>query len=66
MGNTDFTLTKPNHESESVTEKHFTFHCKYGGWPRYKAFEFAHDLQNFFYALNGVELKRTEVLKDNS
>lgn len=60
IGNTDFTLTKPNIESKDVTLKHFSFHCSYGGWPRYKEFAFVHDLQNFFWALHGEDLKIKE------
>lgn len=56
VNNTDFTLTKPNPGSNSITEKNYTFHCTYGGWPRYIAFEYVHELQNFFFAIHGKEL----------
>jgi hypothetical protein len=57
INHTDFTLTKPQSESFDVTLKNYSFHCSYGGWPRFKQFEFVHDLQNFFFALHGKDLK---------
>lgn len=53
---TDFVLTKPNIKCESMTSKYYTFHCSYGGWPRFKSFKYLHDLQNFFYALYQEDL----------
>lgn len=51
VGSSDFVLTKP-HETWTA----FSFEFKYGGWARFKNFEFVHELQNFFFALTGTEL----------
>jgi hypothetical protein len=64
VANSDFTLTKPVPNSESVVEKHYTFHSKYGGWPRFRAFEYVHDLQNFFYAFYNKDLTIKKIAND--
>lgn len=58
--NTDFVLSKPTAKVTDEAPKHekyYTFHFDYGGWPRVMSFKYAHELQNFFYALMGAELK---------
>ena len=56
----DVVLTKPGVMGEF--QKFYAWECSAGKLPLLRMFEFVHQLQNFFFAFVGVELKPKEYL----
>lgn len=58
VNNTDFVLTRPGVMGE--WQKHFAYQWTSGGIAMYKELPFFHELQNFFFAMTGKDLKEKE------